>query len=122
MTDPIFKAIKKFEKHPSILKIKEHIYIEKEFKFSTKTNTDIESVVYKLDVSRANTHKGIPTKIFKDNFDIYKPLITNIYNESIAKAKFPSTMKLADITPVHKKKESTNKKTNYRPVSILSLT
>ena len=30
-------------------------------------------------------------------------------------------MKLADITPVHKKKESTNK-TNYRPVSILSST
>ena len=29
ITDPIFKAIKKFEKHPSILKIKEHIYIEK---------------------------------------------------------------------------------------------
>jgi len=33
---------------------------------------------------------------------------------------FPNKLKLADITPVHKKDETTNKE-NYRPVSVLPL-
>ena len=34
--------------------------------------------------------------------------------------KFPQTLKLADITPVYKKEDSTKVK-NYRPVSVLSI-
>ena len=41
-----------------------------------------------------------------------------MYNESKSKADFPSSLKLADITPAHKKNERTIKN-NYRPVSIL---
>ena len=39
-------------------------------------------------------------------------------NESISNVAFPDSLKLADITPAHKKEERT-KKNNYRPVSIL---
>ena len=41
-----------------------------------------------------------------------------MYNEAKSKADFPSSLKLADITPAHKKDERTIKN-NYRPVSIL---
>ena len=41
-----------------------------------------------------------------------------MYNESKSNAVFPSSIKYADITPAHKKKERTIAD-NYRPVSIL---
>ena len=41
------------------------------------------------------------------------------FNKSSELGKFPSEMKLADITPVFKKEDRT-KKENYRPISILS--
>ena len=41
-----------------------------------------------------------------------------MYNDSNNNLKFPDSLKLADITPIHKKDDTTNKQ-NYRPVSIL---
>ena len=41
-----------------------------------------------------------------------------MYNDSIIHCEFPDPLKMADITPGHKKLERTNKD-NYRPVSIL---
>ena len=45
-------------------------------------------------------------------------IITNIYNETIVSANFPSNLKFADVCPAHKKNDYTDK-TNYRPVSLL---
>ena len=42
-----------------------------------------------------------------------------LYNEAIASGTFPHTLKLADITPSHKKDDK-NAKENDRPISILS--
>ena len=44
--------------------------------------------------------------------------ITEMYNEAKSDAVFPSSIKCAVITPVHKKEERTIAN-NYRPVSIL---
>ena len=41
-------------------------------------------------------------------------------NHCLLKGSFPHSLKLANITPVHKKDEPTDKK-NYRPVSVLPL-
>ena len=41
-----------------------------------------------------------------------------MFNFYIDKTAFPNSLKQADITPVHKK-DDTNNKNNYRPVSIL---
>ena len=53
---------------------------------------------------------------FSDYFADY--FYKNI-NQYISKSIFPSDLKLADVTPVYKKK-SKNSKDNYSPVSILS--
>ena len=42
-----------------------------------------------------------------------------LYIDSIQNGTFPNAMKLADITPSHKKYDKTAKE-NYRPISILS--
>ena len=54
----------------------------------------------------------------KWNFSFH--FLTNCINEAIKNKKFPYSLKLSNVVPVHKKKDATDK-TNYRPVSILPL-
>ena len=60
----------------------------------------------------------IPAKVIKDNIDIFTPILLDEFNKSLALGIFPSSMKLANITPVFKKDDRTDK-SNYRPISIL---
>ena len=46
------------------------------------------------------------------------PILTTCFNDAIDHCSFPDDLKLADITPIHKK-ESTTIKSNYRPISLL---
>lgn len=48
----------------------------------------------------------------------HKPLIPIINSKSLTGIKFPSKLKLADISPIHKKLETISKG-NYRPISVL---
>ena len=62
---------------------------------------------------------NIPVKILKEAVDIVVQPLTDIWKfEVVLGQKFSSQLKLADITPLHKKLE-TIKKENYRPVSLL---
>ena len=54
---------------------------------------------------------------FHDN-DISSSYITTIYNNSITNSCYPSPLKWADITPVHKK-DDRSLKSNYRPISTI---
>ena len=56
-------------------------------------------------------------RILVDNKDIFSPVVTEMYNNSNHNSNFPNSLKLADVTPVHKKEERTMKD-KYRPVSI----
>ena len=116
--DIIFNIINKFKDHPSILKIKETVVIKKVFSFVNSNVDDIAAEISKLNTSKPTTFNNIPAKILVENIDICSPFISKIYNESIEDSNFPVALKKADITPVHKKNETTNKE-NYRPVSIL---
>ena len=75
-------------------------------------------IVNSLDPSKATTYNNIPIKIFKQHIDIYISEVTAWYNNMIESSIFPDNLKLADITPVHKKNETTSM-SNYRPVSVL---
>ena len=61
---------------------------------------------------------NIPTLLIVENNDIISPFITEMYNESMCNSEFLTSLKLADITPAHKKNERT-KKDNYRPITSL---
>ena len=45
----------------------------------------------------------IPTKLIKENSDIFADFIFENLNDSISQSVFPSALKLANITPVHNK-------------------
>ena len=72
----------------------------------------------KLDVNKASQRSDIPTKIIKENIDIFGDFIGKSYNNTIKASQFYRNLKPADITPAHKKGKK-DMKDNYRPVSIL---
>ena len=116
--DIIYNTINKFCDHPSILKIKERVHMTETFNFSTTNEGDILMKLKNLNIKKPTTFNNIPAKILSENKDICSPHINKIFNDSILSCTFPGPLKLADITPAHKKNETT-KMDNYRPVSIL---
>lgn len=85
-------------------------------------NTLTEKQVYDI-LSRVNPKKAtgfdeLPPKLLYLARNELAPSITNIINYGIVNAKFPSYLKLAEITPCFKK-DNPMDKTKYRPVSIL---
>ena len=116
--DYILNIVEKFKTHPSIVKIKEHVSIEELFYLKPIDEKIINDKIGSLNKRKPTTYKNIPTKILVENKDIISPIITEIYNNSNNKSDFPNALKLADVTPAHKKEERIMKG-NYRPVSIL---
>ena len=72
-----------------------------------------------LDEKKSGTFMNIPTKILKEAVDVVSEPLSQIWKIEIVQGrKFASQLKLADITPLHKKLENILKE-NYRPVSLL---
>ena len=114
----IFNIITKFKDHPNILKIRENVQVNETFHFSTISEAAMSTEIKALNKNKPTTFDNIPIKIPIDSCEISSPFLTAVYNDSILKCTFPSTLKQADITPVYKKDERIDKG-KYRPVSIL---
>ena len=76
-------------------------------------------VVPSLDSKKASTRNSILTRVLKENINICWEPLTNIINSEITNSPFDSCLKRADVAPIHKAEETTNKN-NYRNVSLLS--
>ena len=85
-----------------------------------KTNfkKDIEKEILNLNLVKASQDSDIPTKIIKKNSDIFSDILLKEFNKSLEICKFPSSLKIANVSPVYKKGNRSDKG-NYRPVSIL---
>ena len=60
----------------------------------------------------------IHVKVIKENKDIIAFLINHDFNNSLSSSAFPTALKYADVRPIFKKDDQTDKE-NYRPISIL---
>ena len=117
--DPVKRAIKKFGHHPSILDIKRNVSVTTKFSFTEVGVPEMITEINNLNAKKAGTFMNIPVKILKEAVDIVAQPLADIWRfEIILGRKFSSQLKLADITPLHKKLE-TIKKENYRLVSLL---
>ena len=108
-TDPLLCAIKKYIKHPSILK----------FSFVPVDKDVIAKKIKNFNTKKAAPQYDIPVKILKLNNDIFSLYLSQIFNESIEAANVPNELEYTDITRVYKK-NNRHKRENYRPVSIIS--
>ena len=116
--DTIDAIINRYKTHPSIQKIKENAIIENKFEFTDVTSDNIEKEIRKLDPKKASIQNDIPTKILIGSNDIVCNYLSSIYNNSKNNQNYPLSLKVADVTPIHKAKERTLLK-NYRPVSLI---
>ena len=80
---------------------------------------DISEEITNLDSKKTGTFKNIPSRRIKYVSDLCSPVLANIWNEKILlNRSFPENLKLADVSPIFKKKDKTLVE-NYRPVSVL---
>ena len=106
----IANIIEKFKNHPSVLKIKENVTFDRHFQFSLVEESVITEKINSLDKRKPTTYNNIPTRLLVETNDIISPIITEMYNDSSSNANFPNSLKLADITPAHKKDDRTKKR------------
>ena len=99
--------------------INENVSFESRFSFTAVNEDDIQREILNLNPKKPGTFGNIPTKMLKSSSEICSVALQNIWNsEILGKLYFPNKLKLADITPVYKKKDPTLVE-NYRPVSVL---
>ena len=115
----VSKIVKKYESHPSIVKIKEHFTNNETFSLPLATRGKINTIINKLDTSKATGPDLIPPKLVKLSADILDTEITKVINYDIHNLAFSENAKTAHVTPLFKKKDRTDK-VNYRPVSVLN--
>ena len=102
----------------SLIKIQQLVNNQAKFSFQLVSVHTVKKVIEGL-LSNKATAGEIFIKILKESEFISEHLISYV-NEAISSGKFPHSLKLLNIVPVHKKKDLTDK-CNCRPVSILPL-
>ena len=118
--DDVDKIIIKYRSRPSILKIKENVIISNKFEFKNVTSEEIEKEIIQLNPKKACVENDIPIKVLVGTYDIVSQHLSEIYNTSKNEKKYPLSLKVADVTPIHKSKEKFLLK-NYRPVSLIPI-
>ena len=88
------------------------------FDFQNETYQSIEKLISALKLNTATGDDDISTRILKDASHTISPYLCSIINLGYKIHEFPSNMKKATITALHKKKD-VNLISNYRPISIL---
>ena len=88
------------------------------FTFNPVSLEEMETETKRLNPKKATIFKNIPPKILKNNSDICSEPLREIFNNCIGSSTFPDELKCADVSSLHKQKESTVKK-NYRPICVL---
>ena len=118
LNGPVLKAIAKYKNHPSIKAIEKIPKPDNLFNFSNVDKEEVFKEIIRLDASKASQDTDVPTKVIKENADIFSHFLYPSVNACINNDDFPTFLKHANIIPAFKK-GSKNIKDNYRPISIL---
>ena len=94
--------------------MRENIDTTNNFPFGLINPECISKIKNNLDTSKATQQGDIPTRIIKDNKDLFSHFISASFNNAVNKDQ----LKQVGVKPIYKT-ESRNSKENYRPVSIL---
>ena len=120
--DPVLEAINQDQHYPSTQMIKQnvgHLAEEDRFEFSHLNPVSVWNEINQLNnTKKTSVEISISSlKIVSD--DLCYQEITHHMNKSIESCEFPEKLQMADILPIFRNDDGTNKK-NYRPISVLS--
>ena len=118
LKDQLTAIIKTFRNHPSIMKLKSKYNFQEKFSFKPVPVKSVERIIKNIPKNRA-AGVEIHLHILKQSGFTYQ-MLTDCINDALSQGIFPDSLKLANITPVHKKDEATDKE-NYRAVGALPL-
>ena len=90
------------------------------FSFQPVSIDKVKDIIKTLNTKKACPDGDIPVKLIKMNEDIFSRLIFQNFKQFLINGDFPHCLKQAEVIPVFKKEENLDK-SNYRPVSILSV-
>ena len=80
--------------------------------------TNLITSLKSLDVTKATGLDGITPRILKTSAEAVAPTLLETINLSLIDGKFPESLKLAKIKPIHKGGTESDP-SNYRPISVL---
>ena len=86
--DPLMKAIMKYRFHPSIVAIKKNCNSGLPFSFSQVERHEIMKEINNLKTNKATQSTDIPTKLIKENSDIFGDFIFGNYNNCVCSSNF----------------------------------
>ena len=90
----------------------------KKLSFQFVTEDQVREELMIIDGSKATPIGDISVDILQSAVDTQLLFITNSISLSIKKGCFPEELKIAEVSPIFKKKDDLDKE-NYRPASIL---
>ena len=90
------------------------------FYFHPVSMTRVSEILSNLNVRKPAGPDGIPPKLLKIAAPVIAGPMAKLFNYCIDVGEWPCQWKLSNVTPVHKKDDETSK-TNYRPISVLSV-
>ena len=87
------------------------------FNFSNVEKKEIFKDIVCSNAFKACQDADVPTKVIKENSNVFPDFVRPSINASINNGEFLSFQRLSNVIPVFEK-ESKNPKDNYRPISI----
>ena len=116
--EPILNYINKFKNRPSIKVIKSRKKEEQTFTLNYVSYEEVLNEIRKLQTATTIQQNDIPTKILKENSEVFARYFHKNINFYVENSIFLSELKVADLIPAFKKKSNTSKD-NCRLISIL---
>jgi hypothetical protein len=106
--------------HPSIVEIKNRVDIDNNFDFQNITAERVEKIINTINIKKPTGADNIPAKVVRQCKVTVAQQLSSLINLSMNTGVFPESLKVAQVTPIHKKNDPLNK-SNYRPVSVLPI-
>jgi len=87
--------------------------------FKPVTDLEVVNIINSLNDKKSTGSDDIPSILLKWTLPIISKLLSKIFNDFARLGIYPDELKIAKVTPLHKKGDKTNVD-NFRPISVLT--